>query len=112
MGVKQYDRHSKALIRTKRWQALRWQIMERDGFACVECGARGRLEVDHKHPVRTHPELSFDQGNLQSLCPGCHTRKTRVECGHKPTDPDRQQWRQAVAELAAKPLSSKRKTHA
>lgn len=105
MGVK-YDRHSKALLRTKRWQALRWEILERDGFACVQCGARGRLEVDHVQPVRTHPQLSFARDNLQSLCRACHTRKTRVECGHSPTSPDRLHWRQAVASLAAKPLSS------
>jgi 5-methylcytosine-specific restriction protein A len=102
MGVK-YDRHSRAVGKTKRWAALRWQILERDGFACVQCGARGRLEVDHIRPVRTDPEKAFDPGNLQSLCPACHTRKTRVECGHKPTSPDRQKWRDAVAKLAAKP---------
>ena len=111
MGVN-YDRHSKAILRTKQWQALRWQILERDGFACVQCGARGRLEVDHIKPVRTHPELSFDQGNLQSLCPGCHTKKTRIECGHKPASPERLQWRESVAELAAQSLSSKGKSHA
>lgn len=109
MGVT-YPRHSKAVIGTRRWKRLRFEILRRDGWQCVQCGARGRLEVDHILPVRTHPELSFDRGNLQCLCPGCHTRKTRVECGHTPTDPDRQKWREAVAELAAKPDRAKEKT--
>jgi 5-methylcytosine-specific restriction endonuclease McrA len=111
MGMN-FHRHSKRVTATARWQALRWQILERDGFACVSCGAHGRLEVDHIKPVRDNPELSFEPGNLQSLCPACHTRKTRVECGHKPASPDRHSWRKAVADLAAKPNEHKGKTHA
>ena len=107
-----YERHSKRVLRSRQWQALRWEILERDGFACVQCGARGRLEVDHIHPVRTHPELSFERDNLQSLCPACHTRKTRVECGHKPASPARLKWREAVAEIAAKPNEHKGYRHA
>ena len=107
-----YERHSKRVLRSRQWQALRWEILERDKFQCVQCGARGRLEVDHIKPVRTHPELSFERDNLQSLCPACHTRKTRFECGHKPTSPARLKWRESVAEIAAKPLSSKGKSNA
>jgi|GEM_PF-363606 len=94
-----YHRHSKKITRTKRWAALRVQALRRDGFRCVQCGARGRLEIDHIKPVRTHPELSFDLANLQSLCPSCHTRKTRIECGHPPPSPERIAWREAVKEL-------------
>lgn len=101
MGLR-YERHSKRVCATPRWQALRWQILERDGFACVECGKRGRLEVDHIKPVRDNPELSFEPSNLQCLCPACHTRKTRIECGHKPASPDRLKWRVAVSVLEAK----------
>ncbi|MGC9370306.1 MAG: HNH endonuclease [Paracoccaceae bacterium] len=75
-------------------------ILERDGFRCRSCGCGGRLEVDHIKPVRTHPELSYDPGNLQALCPSCHTRKTRIECGHPPPREDRQDWRQAVESLS------------
>ncbi|MFQ8432501.1 HNH endonuclease signature motif containing protein [Amaricoccus sp. W119] len=60
-----------------------------------------RLEVDHVEPVRNAPDRAFDPGNLQVLCGPCHTKKTRIECGHKPPDPKRQAWRKAVAELAA-----------
>ncbi|MEL7488893.1 MAG: HNH endonuclease signature motif containing protein [Pseudomonadota bacterium] len=74
--------------------------LRRDGFQCVQCGARGRLEVDHIKPVRTHPELSFDLDNLQTLCPSCHTRKTRIECGHPPPSPERVAWRNAVKDLS------------
>lgn len=103
-----YHRHSKAVTRGPRWQAIRQAIIERDGFACVLCGAHGRLEVDHIQPVRDRPDLSFDPANLQALCTPCHTRKTRLECGHKPASDDRLQWRKAVAELATKPNRAQR----
>lgn len=88
-----YHRHSARIISSKRWQALRLNAKRRDGFRCVECGAAGRLEVDHIQPVRTHPELAFELSNLQCLCPRCHARKTAIEVGIAPLDPKRQQWR-------------------
>jgi len=100
IGVrKEHHRHSKAVTRTARWKVLRMAILERDGFACKACGCAGRLEVDHIKPVRTAPELAYAPANLQALCPSCHTKKTRTECGHPPPPEDRQQWRGFVAAL-------------
>lgn len=93
-------RYSKHITRGPRWKALRLKVLRRDGFKCVKCQARGRLEVDHILPVRTHPELAYEIDNLQVLCPSCHSRKTRQENGHAPPDPHRAQWRAAVNELA------------
>ena len=98
---KEHVRHSRHVTATRRWQVLRHQILERDGWKCRCCGERRRLEIDHIKPVRTHPELSFDPRNLQALCGPCHTRKTRIECGHKEKSPERKAWVDAVAELAA-----------
>lgn len=100
MGVrKDHIRHSAKVTRTKRWKVLRAEILERDRYRCRSCGCGGRLEVDHIKPVRTHPNLSYDPANLQALCPKCHTRKTRIECGHPPPRQDRQDWRQAIESL-------------
>lgn len=96
---REFKRHSRKVTRTKRWKALRMEILERDGFRCRHCGAQGRLEVDHIQPVRTAPELSYEPRNLQSLCGSCHARKTRIECGHKPARADLQVWSQAVQEI-------------
>ena len=115
MGLKQHPRHSKRVTRTKRWQAIRHAVLERCGWACVTCGARGRLEVDHILPVRTHPALSFDPANCQALCAPCHTRKTRLECGFPEPREDRRAWRQAVAELEGDQIpeeQAKEATHA
>lgn len=96
MGMKRY---STSVIRTKRWKALRLEALRRDDFQCVQCARRGRLEVDHVLPVRTHPELSWELFNLQTLCPSCHARKTRLECGHKELPEPRRRWREAVTAL-------------
>jgi 5-methylcytosine-specific restriction endonuclease McrA len=110
--MKDYFRHSKRVTRGQRWHTIRMAVLERDGFVCRSCGKGGRLEVDHVHPVKTHPELSFDPANLQALCTACHTRKTRLECGHPPASESRLKWREAVAELATKPHRARRKSHA
>lgn len=96
-------RYSRRVLKSRRWQVLRHQILERDGWECTcGCGSRHRLEVDHILPVRTHPELAFAPSNLQVLAASCHTKKTRQECGHAPaySSPARDAWEQAVAELA------------
>ncbi|WP_297973114.1 HNH endonuclease signature motif containing protein [uncultured Amaricoccus sp.] len=94
-----WHRPSEAVCRTPRWRALRLQALRRDGFRCCDCGARGRLEVHHVEPVRTHPELGFDLGNLRSLCGSCHAQVTRVEMGGAPLSPARIEWRNAVRQL-------------
>ena len=111
MGLmKEHRRFSRHVTRGPRWRALRMAVLERDKFRCRECGAGGRLEVDHIVPVRHRPELAHDPKNLQALCPACHTRKTRLECGHPEPDENRQAWRQAVSDLEAKPKSSNGET--
>ena len=54
-----------------RWQRLRLEIMQRDGFACVACGdAESTLHVHHK---QYHGELwNTPPADLQTLCESCH----------------------------------------
>lgn len=103
MGMRRrFPDHGAKHRRGQRWKALRQAALRRDGWQCVQCGARGRLEVDHIRPVKDAPELAFDLSNLQVLCPSCHTKKTRIEAGFSPPDPKRAAWREAVSELEAK----------
>lgn len=95
-----FPRYSHAVTHNRRWPALRQAAKRRDGWKCVQCGGRQHLEVDHVQPVRTHPELSFDLGNLQTLCRSCHTKKTRLECGLPTISEARQKWRDAVRDMS------------
>lgn len=59
---------------------LRAQVLA-DNPWCVSCQQRGLLvvatDIDHVIPHRGDPEWFWNLGNLQGLCRGCHTRKTR-----------------------------------
>lgn len=103
MGLMRYSRH---VNRKRRWLALRALVIARDGHQCRECGAVGRLEVDHVKPVKTHPELAWSIENLQLLCPHCHSVKTLIEMGRiEVASIDRSAWRSAVRALEKRPLS-------
>lgn len=60
-----------------RWTGIRSLVLERDGYRCRRCGRTGYLEVDHITPVQRGG--SDDLVNLQSLCRGCHRRKTAAD---------------------------------
>ena len=54
----------------------RYRILERDGFACVKCGATAkdgvRIEIDH---INENPQDNIDS-NLQVLCSFCNKGKS------------------------------------
>lgn len=107
----EYKRHSAHVTRGPRWKVLRMQALDRDGWQCVQCGERRRLECDHVLPVRDHPELAYSLSNLQILCGRCHARKTRIEVGHKALSPKRQEWRDLLRDMQRNPVEQ-RTTHA
>lgn len=107
-----YKRHSAKVCRGPRWKALRMQALDRDGWQCVQCGTRKRLECDHVLPVRDRPDLAYSLSNLQILCPRCHARKTRLEVGHKPLTPKRQEWRDLLRDMQCNPVEHERKSNA
>ena len=61
--------HSRAPIPLE----LRIAVYERDGHACVECGAFDDLTLDHIHPFSLGGEDTFE--NLRTLCRSCNSRK-------------------------------------
>lgn len=105
MGVK-FPRVGTAVYRSPQWKAVRLMAKRRDGWACVQCGAKGKVEVDHIAPLRTAPERAFDLSNLQCLCPACHARKTRVEVGNDEIPPDRKAWRDLLRDMQRNPSSN------
>lgn len=70
------------------WGYWRKRALERDGYACTECGAThthsdwGRLlplEVHHIEPVKLNPNREFDLDNLVTLCRPCHNDQPSVQ---------------------------------
>ncbi|MGW4446459.1 HNH endonuclease [Streptomyces sp. NPDC004682] len=55
-------------------RTIRPRALARDGFACVLCGVREGLEVDHIRPISRGGTWTLD--NAQTLCAGCHREKT------------------------------------
>ncbi|WP_084421831.1 HNH endonuclease [Henriciella litoralis] len=103
MGLREHKRHSAGVTRGPRWKTMRMKALDRDGWACVQCGERRRLEIDHVQPVRTHPELSYVLANLQTLCGRCHARKTRIEVGMGQPDPAREAWKSLLRSMQRNP---------
>lgn len=63
------------------WKGLRRLQLDKDPY-CAHC-ARANIQTiatiaDHILDRVDRPDLSYDIDNLQSLCPSCHNRKTRV----------------------------------
>ena len=65
--------------RTRKWQAMREQILDRDFHLCRVCfeGNRGtfpagRLQVHHIVPLVEDYSLRLEESNLISLCPLHH----------------------------------------
>ena len=74
------------VLRYKRWQYVRRQVFERDGYRCVRCGRAGRLECDHIIPLEREPgQDPYAVDGCQALCRDCHIAKTATENRREPT---------------------------
>lgn len=60
--------------KTSVYKNLRKDILERDGWRCIECGSKENLEVDHIKSYSKYPLLRFEPTNLRTLCRGCHLK--------------------------------------
>ena len=80
----------------KRWARLRQEVLNRDNWRCVDCGRRGRLEVDHIKPMRNDGAV-YELSNLQTLCRACHFEKTAKENQLDAEGPEQAEWRDYVS---------------
>lgn len=65
-------------LRSSKWQTVRKNFIE-SNKTCAACGANLNLQVHHKKPFHTYPELELDTDNLIVLCEekgesGCHLK--------------------------------------
>lgn len=56
---------------------LKMRILRRDGFACVECGAKEELQVAHIEDYAING--NNDDDNLRTLCSDCHVIESRTK---------------------------------
>lgn len=73
-GLWKPGKESIGRICSKTWRRVRLAIFERDGWACVYCGATDApLECDHIHPVSRGG--SNEDSNLATACLPCNRSK-------------------------------------
>lgn len=70
-GITRDSSKGKATRVFKEW---RRSVLERDNYACVQCGAKENLHCDHIKAWSTHPELRLDVANGRVLCLECHKK--------------------------------------
>ena len=73
---------------------VRLRALDRDNWECVQCGKKGRLQVDHIVSLNDGGAL-YDLSHLQSLCFTDHIAKTRLE--NTPERPEVTAWRHLLA---------------
>jgi len=64
------SKHARLRLDTRAYEALRQEVLRRDGYRCQWCGTMLNLEVHHTH-VRSHSGDDTEQ-NLITLCVACH----------------------------------------
>lgn len=72
-GISSHD-YLLMYYKTKYWKSIRREVVERDNGACVNCGSKIDLQVDHIYYAPIGKErIKY----LQTLCVFCHANKSR-----------------------------------
>ena len=83
--------------RSRQWQRLRQQVLDRDHYVCQYCGQPNSRTVDHVVPIEYDEKLKDHLDNLATICRKCHRLKTDWEQSWYGTGISNQ--RKQVAEL-------------
>lgn len=65
--------------RSRQWQSLRREVLERDHYVCQYCGRPNSRTIDHVKPVEAFPDDKANINNLATICGKCHYKKTEFE---------------------------------
>jgi 5-methylcytosine-specific restriction endonuclease McrA len=61
----------------EKYETLKNEVLERDGWRCQDCGSAKMLEVHH---VKPRSKLGHDASdNLITLCVDCHGRRHGID---------------------------------
>lgn len=62
-------------LRDPRWQKKRLEAMQRDNWACVDCGnKKSSLNVHHKKYKAGIAPWEYNLSDLETLCHICHAK--------------------------------------
>ena len=63
-------------LKDPRWQKMRLEIMDRDGFKCTQCDdAKSTLNVHHAYYIKGRYPWEYPEWSLRTLCEECHSIK-------------------------------------
>lgn len=65
--------------RSRQWQRLRQQVLDRDHYVCQYCGQPNSRTVDHVVPIEYDEQRMASIDNLATICRQCHQLKTQWE---------------------------------
>ena len=77
----------------RRWRAVRLKALDRDGWGCVKCGHKGRLQVDHRIALEDGGAVYDTKATCKRFVFDCHFLKSQEERKGKPTPPEVLEWR-------------------
>lgn len=63
------------------YRRFRVEIYTRDGFACLKCGDKNNLTLDHIKPISKGGKGIVE--NLQTLCSNCNVKKGSKEIDYR-----------------------------
>ena len=75
------DRHDS--VKYKEW---RQKVYERDGYKCIKCGSKEKINAHHIYSYKYYPEKRYDLENGITLCEKCHT-KLHQQYGYDTLEP-------------------------
>ena len=75
--------YARGFYKSKAWQRVRDNVMQRDAWLCQDCLKRGRYNpAEEVHHIReltpdniTDPSITLNPDNLVSLCRECHRQR-------------------------------------
>ncbi len=67
---------SKNLRQKPEYIQWRRKVVKRDGYQCIQCGSKEKLNADHIIPVVENSDLIFEVSNGRTLCWPCHNQVT------------------------------------
>ena len=69
-----------ARLNPRRWEATRQIVFKRDGYRCMKCKKRGRLEAHHVISLDDNPDQDpYDVTNILTYCRSCHIAEHRTD---------------------------------